>query len=220
MKTVFAAAVVMLAGLAGGCATDSCGSCCAAEEAGFVQLFNGKDLSGWTGGVEAYEVVDGTLMSKPGGKGNLLTEQTYDDFDLRLEFKLTPAANNGVGIRLPKTAKATSYEGMEIQVLDDAGYKATKPLKEWQHCGSLYGCVAAKQGHVKAPGEWNEMRIVAKGPSLQVFLNGELVTDAKLDELKPVDGKEHPGLKNKGGHIGFLGHNDVVYFRNIRVKSL
>jgi hypothetical protein len=223
MKKLLAIAAVALIGLSAGCASDSCcGSCCDADETGFVSLFNGKDLTGWTGGVADYSVQDGVIVFKKGGHGNLLTEKEYANFDFRCEFKLEPAANNGVAIRAPADPKGgLSYKGMEIQILDDDGYKATgKPLQDYQHCGSIYGIVPAKQGHVKKPGEWQTMRILAEGPHVQVWLNGELITDGHLDKVTPVDHKDHPGQHNTTGHIGFLGHNDVVYFRNIRVKEL
>jgi hypothetical protein len=211
-----------LLGLVSGCSSSSKSG--GGAEEGFVSLFNGKDLTGWTGGTEDYSVKDGVITFKKGGHGNLLTEKEYKDFDLRLEFKLEPEANNGVTLRAPLEAKASmAYKAMEIQILDDTGYKAKHPLQDYQHCGSIYGCVAAKQGHVKAPGEWQEMRIVAKGPELKIYLNGTLITEGNLAELasKPtLDHKDHPGLKNEKGRVGFLGHNDVVQFRNIRIKEL
>jgi hypothetical protein len=197
----------------------------AGQEEGFIPLFNGKDLSGWTGGVEGYRVVDGLLMSVEGGKGNLMTEGEYANFILRLEFKLTPLANNGVAIRCPSGPKvAPSTDAMEIQIIDDTTgkYKKDYVLKDYQYCGSIYGVVAPKKGQTRGADQWNQMEITANGRRVTVTLNGVVITDADLDEAgkAPLDGKPHPGLKNEKGRIGLLGHSDVVYFRNLRVKPL
>jgi hypothetical protein len=193
-----------------------------AEETGFTPLFNGKDLTGWIGDTKGYVAEDGKIVCRPGG--NLFTEKEYSDFIFRFEFKLTPGANNGVGIRWPGKGDA-AYAGMEIQVLDDTADKY-KALHAYQFHGSIYGIVPAKRGHQKPVGEWNVEEISAIGPHIKVTLNGVVIVDANLDEIKQLpepqmhDLKRHPGLHNKTGHIGFLGHGDVVEFRNIRVKEV
>ncbi len=191
-----------------------------AEEEGFVSLFNGKDLSGWTGDTKGYLAEDGMIVCKPGGV--LYTEKEYSDFIFRFEFKLTPGANNGIGIRWPGKGDA-AYAGMEIQILDDTAEKYAK-LQPYQYHGSIYGIVPAKRGHLKPVGEWNVEEISAIGPRIKVTLNGVVIVDANLDEIKQTDNmhdlKKHPGLHNKSGHIGFLGHGSVVWFRNIRIKDL
>ena len=193
-------------------AEDSC-------EDGFVSIFNGKDLTGWVGDTKGYAVEEGVLICKPGG--NLFTEQEYSDFVFRFEFKLTPGGNNGVGIRAPLKGNA-AYDGMEIQILDDRHPKY-KDLHEYQAHGSIYGVVAAKRDHLKPVGEWNAEEIRAKGRQITVILNGVTIVDADIDKASEngtLDGKEHPGLKNTKGHIGFLGHGDTIEFRNMRVKDL
>jgi len=191
-----------------------------AEEEGFVSLFNGKDLSGWTGDTKGYLAEDGMIVCKPGGV--LYTEKEYSDFIFRFEFKLTPGANNGIGIRWPGKGDA-AYAGMEIQILDDTAEKYAK-LQPYQYHGSIYGIVPAKRGHLKPVGEWNVEEISAIGPHIKVTLNGVVIVDANLDEIKQTDNmhdlKKHPGLHNKSGRIGFLGHGSVVWFRNIRIKDL
>lgn len=196
-----------------------CAYAAAEDGAGYTQLFNGKDLSGWVGDTAGYQVQDGVIVCKPGG--NLFTKDEYADFSFRFEFKLTPGANNGLGIRAPLSGDA-AYSGMEIQILDDRDpqYKEIHP---YQAHGSVYGIVPAKRDHLKPVGEWNQEEVVAKGRHITVILNGVTIVDADLDEATkngPMDGKEHPGLKNKSGHIGFLGHGSVLEFRNIRVKKL
>jgi hypothetical protein len=209
-------ALVLMAGLVGGCATRLKGP--SAEE-GFVTLFNGKDLTGWVGDTKGYVVENGNMVCKPGG--NVFTEKEYADFVFRFEFKLTPGANNGVGIRAPLEGNA-AYDGMEIQILDDRDPKY-KDLHEYQAHGSIYGVVPAKRDHLKPVGEWNSEEITAKGRQITVVLNGVTIVDADIDKASAngtIDGNKHPGLKNTKGHIGFLGHGDVLEFRNLRVKDL
>ena len=151
----------------------------------------------------------------------LFTEKEYGDFVFRFEFKLTPGANNGVGIRTPLQGNP-AYDGMEIQILDDRD-PMYKDIQPWQVHGSIYGVAAAKRDQLKPAGEWNTEEITAKGRQVTVKVNGVTVADADIDKAstpKTLDGHEHPGLKNAKGHIGFLGHTNVIEFRNIRVKEL
>jgi hypothetical protein len=190
------------------------------SEEGFVSIFNGRDLTGWVGDTKGYVVENGEMVCKPGG--NVFTEKEYSDFVFRFEFKLTPAANNGVAIRAPINQDNPSYTGMEIQILDDRDPKY-KDLHDYQAHGSIYGVVPARRDHLKPVGEWNSEEITAKGRQVTVVLNGVTIVDADLDkasEKGTVDGQPHPGLKNIKGHIGFLGHGDMLWFRNLRVKDL
>lgn len=188
------------------------------KKEGFVSLFNGKDLEGWIGATDGYAAQDGLLVCIKGKGGNLLTKEEFKDFVYRFEFKLEPAANNGVGIRTPLKGNL-SYTGMEIQILDDSDKKYEK-IHDYQMHGSVYGVVPAKRGFLKPAGEWNSEEIRCQGPHITVTLNGQVIVDANLNEVKPLDGAEHPGLKNEKGHIAFLGHGDQLYFRNLRIKTL
>lgn len=193
----------------------------AADETGFVSLYNGKDVSGWIGNVTGYVPdADGNLVCEPTkGHGNLLTSKEYGNFILRFEFKLTPGANNGLGIRAPETGDA-AYQGMELQILDNEAPQY-KDLAPYQYHGSIYGVVPAKRGFLKPAGEWNYQEVTADGRHIVVKLNGTVIVDANLDDVKdPEILKQHPGLANTKGHIGFLGHGDKLWFRNIRIKEL
>jgi hypothetical protein len=194
------------------------GLCPKEAQEGFVSLFDGKTLDGWQGDTKGYKVENGTLVCAPGG--NLYTTTEHANFIFRFEFKLPPMGNNGVGIRTPAKGNP-AYGGMEIQILDDH-YKDKHPgLHPYQYHGSIYGVVPAKPGFQKPIGEWNSEEILAQGSHIKVTLNGTVIVDADLDKIeKPMDGNEHPGLHNKSGVIGFLGHGDRVEFRNIRVKDL
>jgi hypothetical protein len=209
-----------------------------APEPGFTTLFNGKDLTGWVYGRRAngaenktgkgYQVDNGVLFTTKDDGGNLYTEKEYADFVLRFDFKLTPNANNGIGIRAPLEGDA-AYVGMEIQVLDDSGSDYTK-LKPAQYHGSIYQIFPARRGHQRPVGEWNSEEITAKGRQITVKLNGVTITEGNLDDVKDegILSKHRDmskpegsrGIANTKGHIGFLGHGAHVEFRNIRIKTL
>jgi hypothetical protein len=191
-------------------------------EPGFTPLFDGT-LNGWKlmgGKGPGYVVKDGMLVCPADGGGNLFTEKEYANFVLRFEFRLSPAGNNGIGIRAPLEGRA-SYQGMEIQVLDDGNPKYQGKIRPAQYHGSIYDVVPAEQGFKKPTGEWNSEEITANGRQIKVVLNGHTIVDANLDDVKdPGVLKKHPGLQRKSGHIGFLGHGTLVEFRNVRIKEL
>ncbi len=198
------------------------------ETAAWSELFNGKDLASWVGDTAGYEVLDGVLVCKKGGK-ELATEKEYRDFALRFEFKLEESGNNGIGIRVPKGGHP-SQDGMEIQILDhdgkaysgeavmaDGKKQKLSWLKPWQYHGSIYGIYPAKTGYLKPVGEWNSETIIAIEDHIMVIVNGAVIVDAFLDDITPVDGTPHPGMKNKSGHIMMAGHADRVEFKNLQV---
>nr|WP_299385822.1 DUF1080 domain-containing protein [Allomuricauda sp.] len=201
----------------------SCGSKQDKEE-GFISLFNGENLDGWIGNKMSYQVKDGIIVVNPSGGGsggNLFTEQEYGNFILKFEFQLTPGANNGLGIHAPLEGDA-AYAGKELQILDNTAEKYAQ-LESYQYHGSVYGVIAAKRGHLKPVGQWNQQTVRVEGPKIKVELNGTVILDGDVAEASKngtLDKKEHPGLQRQKGHIGFLGHGDVVRFKNIKIKEL
>jgi hypothetical protein len=196
------------------------------EEAkeGFVPLFNGLDMKGWVGNTTDYIAQHGEIICRPSdhGSGNLYTEKEYADFTMRFEFQLTPGANNGLGIRTPLEGDA-AYVGMELQILDNEA-DIYKDLKPYQYHGSVYGVIPAKRGFQKPVGEWNYQEVQCVGNKIKVILNGEVILDGDIAEAskngtETADHKSHPGLLNKSGHIGFLGHGSPLKFRNLRIFS-
>jgi len=145
-----------------------------------------------------------------------MSAKEYSDFILRFDFKLQEGANNGVAVRAPLQGDP-AFLGMEIQVIDTDGWPGR--LKPFQVHGSIYGVVPAKTGHLKSAGQWNSQEISCAGRRVKVTLNGAVIVDANLDEVQPIDGREHPGLKRDKGHIGLLGHTQGAEFRNIRIKE-
>lgn len=191
-------------------------------ESEFATLFDAETLGGWVGAKDAYEIRNGMIVNRRGAAGNLFTENTYGDFEFRFEFRLSPGANSGIGIRSPLEGDS-AYVGIELQVLDNTAEKYVN-LQPYQYHGSAYGIAPAKRGALKPVGEWNEQFIRCVGSQLRVILNGETILDVDLERAAPdgktADGRDHPGLERRRGHIGLLGHGDVVEFRNLRICEL
>lgn len=193
------------------------------KKAGYKVLFDGTNMHEWIGNTKDYVIDNGDLVIYPtnGGHGNLYTKDEYKNFSFRFEFQLTPGANNGLGIRAPLEGDA-AYQGMELQILDNEA-DIYKDLNVYQYHGSVYGVIPAKRGFLKPVGEWNTEEAIVNGTKIKVILNGTVILDGDIAEARKngtLDHKDHPGLKNETGHIGFLGHGSVVRFRNIRVKTL
>lgn len=188
---------------------------------GFVSIFNGKDFTGWSGPVDNYEIKDGAISCKAGKGGTIFTKEEYSDFSVRLQFKVPAGGNNGLAIRYPGQGD-TAYVGMcELQVLDDNYDKVKGKLDPRQVHGSAYGMVAAKRGFQKPNGEWNDQEVIVKGSTIKVVLNGTVILDCDLKEVKEFMGNSpHPGKDRAKGHFGFAGHGDAVGFRNVRIKDL
>ncbi len=185
---------------------------------GFESVFNGRDLTGWQGAVDNYEVVDGAIRCRKNKGGTLYTQDQYKDFVARVEIRLPPGGNNGLAIRYPGQGDP-AYAGMcEVQVLD-AGYPGQ--LDPRQVHGSAYGMVAAQTGYLRPAGVWNYQEVTVRGMKIQVELNGTVILDADLSQVKEFMGNTaHPGLHTPQGHFGFAGHSDPVEFRNIQIKRL
>ena len=191
-------------------------------EAGFQSVFNGRDFTGWAGPVDNYEVKEGAIVCQPKKGGTIFTKAEYADFSARLEFKLPPGGNNGLAIRYPGSGD-TAYDGMcESQVLDDNYEKATgDKIDPRQAHGSAYGMVAAARGYQRPIGEWNFEEVTVKGSRIKVELNGFVILDTDLADVKEfMANSKHPGKDRTSGHFGFAGHNDPVAFRAIRLKPL
>jgi hypothetical protein len=190
----------------------------AAEEAadGFVEMFNGKDLTGWqtTGNwvVEEDNVI--TLIPRPGESGwkrfndYLATAKPYGDFILDLEFKINKGGNSGVFMRIGDLANHVD-SGFELQILDTHG------LENPGHhdCGGIIKTQGPSKNMAKPAGEWNRYIITLKGNHLTVIFNGEQIHDL---DLSKTDLKDRPAK----GHISFQDEGKRVWYRNVRIKEL
>jgi hypothetical protein len=192
----------------------------------FQSLFNGKDLTGWAGAVDNYQVDNGAIQCLKGKGGVLHTAKVYDNFVLRVDFQLPPGGNNGLAIRYPTKEELGSsadgaYVGMcELQVLDDGHAKYAKIDPRQAH-GSAYGMVAAKRGFLRPAGEWNHQIVRVEGSKINVEVNGTQILDADLSTVKEyMANTPHPGKDRTSGHVGFAGHSDPVRFRNVEILPL
>ena len=207
------------------------------KKQGFELLFDGTNLDNFVGNKVGYVPINGCInvTANYGNESNLYTKKEYRDFVFRFEFCfLRPGVNNGVGIRTPMGVDA-AYDGMcEVQILDhdDPIYAG---LREYQVHGSVYGVIPAKRIKHKPLGEWSEEEIRVQGNHITVTVNGEVIVDGDIKEackghnVAPdgsdnnpytVDHHNHPGMFNKTGHSGFLGHGAGLKLRAVRVLDL
>ena len=178
---------------------------------GFVSLFDGKSLDGWYiigKNKDGFAANDGVIEWKSIGGGGLYTRERYDNFVLRLEWKINKNGNSGIYLRAPRAGRQSKI-GMEFQLMGDADTPITN-----QTTGAIYDVVAPKINASKPAGEWNAVEITLNGASMKGVLNGQTVQDINLDE--------NPELKHRlrRGFIGLQDHACQVNFRNIRIKKL
>ncbi|MDP6554486.1 MAG: DUF1080 domain-containing protein [Pirellulaceae bacterium] len=180
-------------------------------------LFNGTDLSGWEGGGAAAElcwkVTDGELLCT-GAKGPWLRSvEEFDDFNLRLDYKLKAGGNSGVYLRVAKDgAHRDPGQGVEIQVLDDRAERY-RTLKAYQYTGSVYAIAAAQQHVGREPGQWNALEMDCHGSRYRITHNGITIIDADIDEFPAL------GKRRMAGFLGLQNHSEEVWYRNIRVGA-
>jgi hypothetical protein len=187
---------------------------------GFANIFNGSSLDAWAGAADNYEIRDGAIACKKGKGGVLHTKEKYGDFVARVEIKLPPGGNNGLAIRYPGSGDP-AYSGMcELQVLDD-GHEKYKKIDNRQAHGSAYGMVAAARGFLRPAGEWNYQEVTVKGSTIKVELNGSIILNTDLKDVKEfMANSPHPGKDLAEGFFGFAGHGDDVMFRNVSIQKI
>jgi len=177
-------------------------------------------LAGWQqiGGQErAWHFEDGVLCVEDKDGGWLATHRQYDNFGLSVEFRVPPGGNSGVFIRAPLEGDP-AYTGMEIQILDDYAEHGTH-LEAYQYTGSIYGVQAPSDRVSKQAGQWQKMVIIARGPHVQVGLNGKKIVDTDLTYYSHK-ADTHPGLVRQSGYIGLQSHGSRVEFRNLIIREL
>lgn len=171
-----------------------------------------------------WQLVDGAI-TRVGPGGDIVTREQFANFELRLEWNVTPGANSGIMYRVADGLPYTYRSGPEMQVLDDSGHADGR--SRLTAAGSLYGLIAAPPGVVRPPGQWNEVRIIADGAHVEHWLNGTKVADYELwsDAWRALVAAskfvEWPtyGMA-RTGRIALQDHGDRVAFRNIRIKVL
>lgn len=207
------------------------GNASTAEDAAMSEWTDLTDLSAWRGyGRQdlpgGWQEQDAAIAFVPGVEGgDIVTRQQFDDFELELEWRVGPAGNSGIFYRGLETDEPIYNTAPEMQILDDAGHNdGRSPMTS---AGSLYALYPVPDGVVRPAGEWNQARIVARGPHVEHWLNGQKVVEAEIgseDWNRRVAESKFAELADFGraarGHIGLQDHGDPVWFRNIRVRSL
>ena len=204
-------------------------------------LFDGKTTAGWhTYGKDhagkGWIIEDGAIHLdaenkknwQPGDGGDLVTDEEFQDFHLKLDWKVGPNANSGIIFFVkedPATYPNTWNTGLEMQVLDNQGHPDAKIHKH--RAGDLYDLIASSSEPVKPAGEWNTAEIISKGGKLELKLNGKSVVNTQLwgDQWKQLVAgskfKTMPGFGTfKSGRIALQDHGDEVWYRNIMIKRL
>jgi len=217
----------------------------AGDDKNWISLFDGKTTNGWhaygkTTVGNAWKIEDGALHldaaskkgSQPAEGGDIVTDEEFENFDLKLEWKISPKGNSGVIFYIhedPAQYQTPWQTGPEMQVLDNGTptQKGHEDARLYTHrAGDLYDLLASKEV-VKPVGEWNEVEIVANNGKLDFYMNGQhtlstTMWDEQWKEMKAISKfKDMPGFGTyKKGKIGLQDHGNDVWFRNIKIKRL
>jgi hypothetical protein len=208
----------------------------AAQNDGFKPLFDGKTLNGWRGYKKAdtketrWRVENG-LVTIPGtgegdtkGQRDLITDATYDQFDLKWEWKVAEGGNSGVKYFVLEDQP--SAIGHEYQMIDDERHPDAK-IGPHRQTAALYDVFPAADRPLKKAGEWNDAEVIVKGNHVEHWLNGKRVLQYELDspEIRAATAKSKfkdiaRFGKPQNGHLLIQDHGDQVWFRNMRIKPL
>lgn len=199
-------------------------------QGGWKPLFNGKDMSAWRGYQtqdlpKGWFVENGEIVKK-GTAGDILTKETFGDFELELEWKLEKGGNEGIFYRATEEYEKIYWSGTEYQLLDDPN--APDGRTRMTSAAAAYGIYPSAEGALKPAGEWQSTRIVVKNNHVEHYLNGTKVVEYELwsaDWKAKVAASKfakwpHYGLAARGA-IGIQGdHNGALSLRNIRIRPL
>jgi len=200
-----------------------------AQESHWEMLFDGKTKTGWhtylTNQPIEWEVNDGILFT-PGGKGDIVTDQDYKNFELELEWMIERGGNSGIFYHVQEDAKypRIHHTGPEFQIIDDVNYPVL--LLENQKTGSCSDVLPPKHLNSNPPGSWNKTTIKVIDGHVEHWLNGIKILDFNMNsrkwkkEVKNSKFKDFDYAKVRGGKIGLQDHGDPVYYKYIRIKNL
>lgn len=238
---------LVVAGLLSACGTtnQSSGSSTAntlsskEQKEGWTLLFDGTTKTGWhvfnnRSDGSAWKVENGALYLDPkakgprgAGGGDLISEQEFENFHFKIDWKLDSAGNSGIIFQAKEDPKYRYawVTGPEMQIIDNNAHPDAKNNKH--RAGDLYDLVAASPEVAKPIGEWNTMEILADRGKLELFLNGKKVVSTIQwdDNWKQMIANSKFKTANefgiyKKGKISLQDHGDLVWFRNIKIKQL
>ncbi len=195
----------------------------------WVWLFDGSSLDKWRGYrmdhiPEAWTVQDSTIYCAGRDAGDLMTKGQWQNFDLRLEWKISEEGNSGIMYRVMEIYDFSYLTGPEFQVLDDAAYPDADPKGL---SGAVYDVYAPIEDATRPAGEWNDTRILVDSTHVEHWLNGVKIVEYELfsdDWDQRIAESKWAGNTDFGrmirGHIALQDHSDEVWYRNIRIKAL
>lgn len=198
---------------------------------GWTTLFDGKSTRAWRGYLQpdlpaGWSVVDGAL-TRVASASDIITKQKFDNFELTLEWKVSPGGNSGIFFHVQEDTSlhAVYVSGPEFQVLDNGAHKDGLDLRT--SAGSNYALHAPVKDVTRKPGQWNSARIIVKGPHVEHWLNGMKILEYELgsgdwkQRVAASKFKDMPAYgKSRSGHIALQDHGDWVAFRKIRIRPL
>jgi hypothetical protein len=207
------------------------------KKAGFKLLFDGRSTDGWRGYnmkqmPPGWKAIDGILSRVAGGAGgkgagggdDIITEDQYDNFELRLQWRVGRGVNSGILYRVKEGAVTSWHVAPEMQVLDNVGFGDREPR---HHAGALYDLYAPTKDTTRSPGEWNDAKLLVDGNHVEHWLNGEKVVEYEWnssdwkDRVAKSKFKDKPDFaKAAKGHICLQDHSGKIEYRNIRLRPI
>ena len=205
------------------------------KNSGWILLFDGTSKTGWhiynnrTSG-DAWKVADGILYMDPttrNGGGDLTSNEEYENFDFKLEWKVDTGSNSGVIFNILEDPKyrVTYVTGLEMQILDNERHPDAKIIKH--RAGDLYDMITSSPETVKPALQWNQAEIIQNNGKLEFFLNGtKVVSTTEWDDNwnNMIANSKFKSMADFGkahkGKIALQDHGNKVWFRNIKIKRL
>jgi alpha-3'-ketoglucosidase len=208
------------------------------KQAGFKLLFDGKTTKGWRGYnmkqmPPGWKVLDGVLTkvaAGAGGKGagggdDIITEDKYDNFELRLQWRVGKGVNSGILYRAVEGAVTSWHVAPEMQVLDNVGWG--EPNEPRHHAAALYDLYKPTKDTSLGADKWHDVKLIANGNHIEHWLNGEKVVECELnsddwnERVSKSKFKDKPEFaKAAKGHICLQDHSGRVEYRSIRLREL
>jgi hypothetical protein len=205
------------------------------KKAGWKLLFDGNSMDGWRSFknkvTNSWGVDNGVMYckkvaaDKSDKRGDMITDKEYENFDLSIDWKISPQGNSGILYMVSEELNSPPLSGPEYQIIDDVNFP--QKLEDWQKTGANYAMDPAPTAKPKPVGQWNTTRIVVNKGHVQHWLNGKKLLDFEMwtDEWnkKKNNGKwkDAPAYgMSKKGHISLQDHGSEAWFKNIKIKEL
>jgi hypothetical protein len=197
--------------------------------AGWTSLFDGASLERWRGFRKGampagWQAVGGTL-ARVQPAGDIVTVDTFADFDLVFEWRVEKGGNSGVFFRVTEEADLVWHSGPEYQILDNAGHRDGRDALTT--AGSNYALHAPLRDATRPVGEWNTARLLVRGSHVEHWMNGVELLEYEIgsaDWERRVKASKFSSLPRYGreprGHIALQDHGDPVAYRNLKIRRL